>query len=56
LRRDERCLVPQGVSFAEKNDGDEVRYRMVDIAPALQQAPRSSANLPISRERATSRV
>ncbi len=38
---------PRGVSFAEKNEGDEVRYRMVDIAPALQQAPRSAANLPI---------
>ena len=38
---------PRGVSFAEKNDGDEVRYRMVDIAPALQQPARSSANLPI---------
>jgi non-ribosomal peptide synthetase component F len=38
---------PRGVSFAEKNDGDEVRYRTVDIAPALQEAPRSSANLPI---------
>ena len=38
---------PRGVSFAEKNDGDEVRYRTVDIASALQQAPRSAANLPI---------
>src|SRR5204863_560674 len=38
---------PRGVSFAEKNEGDEVRYRTVDIAPALEQAPRSSANLPI---------
>src|SRR6185503_20393555 len=38
---------PRGVSFAEKNEGDEVRYRMVDIAPALQQTPRSAANLPI---------
>ena len=38
---------PRGVSFAEKHDGDEVRYRTVDIAPALQQAPRSAANLPI---------
>ena len=38
---------PRGVSFAEKTEGDEVRYRMVDIAPALQQAPRSAANLPI---------
>jgi hypothetical protein len=38
---------PHGVSFADKRDGDEVRYRTVDIAPALQEAPRSSANLPI---------
>jgi len=38
---------PHGVSFAEKNEGDEVRYRTVDVAPALQQAPRSSPNLPI---------
>ena len=38
---------PRGVSFAEKHEGDEVRYRTVDIAPALEQAPRSSANLPI---------
>ena len=38
---------PRGVSFAEKQEGAEVRYRTVDIAPALQQAPRSSANLPI---------
>src|SRR5437762_711692 len=28
---------PRGVSFAEKNEGDEVRYRTVDIAPALEQ-------------------
>jgi len=38
---------PQGVSFAEQIDGDEVRYRTVDIAPALQCAAPSSANLPI---------
>jgi non-ribosomal peptide synthetase component F len=38
---------PRGVSFAEKGDGDEIRCRMVDIAPALERAPRSSANLPI---------
>jgi non-ribosomal peptide synthetase component F len=38
---------PRGVSFAEKVEGDEVRYRIVDIAPALQRAPQSSANLPI---------
>jgi bacitracin synthase 1 len=42
---------PYGVSFAEKNEGDEVRYRTVDTAPALQQPAQSSANLPIvSRE------
>jgi non-ribosomal peptide synthetase component F len=38
---------PRGVSFTEKQEGDEVRYRTVDIAPALQQPPKSSANLPI---------
>jgi hypothetical protein len=38
---------PYGVSFAEKHEGDEVRYRTVDIAPALQQPAQSSANLPI---------
>jgi non-ribosomal peptide synthetase component F len=36
---------PRGVSFAEKVEGDEIRYRSVDIAPA--RAPQSSANLPI---------
>ncbi len=38
---------PRGVSFAEEVEGDEIRYRLVDIAPALLRAPRSSANLPI---------
>ncbi len=38
---------PRGVSFADKTEGDEVRYRTVDIAPALEQSPRSFANLPI---------
>jgi len=38
---------PRGVSFAEKNEGNEVRFRTVDIAPALQQMPQSTANLPI---------
>ena len=38
---------PHGVSFAEKTDGDEVRYRAVDIAPALQRTAVSSPNLPI---------
>jgi hypothetical protein len=28
---------PYGVSFVEKNEGDEVRYRTVDITPALRQ-------------------
>jgi len=42
---------PRGVSFAEKNEGHEVRFRTVDIAPALQRTPQSTANLPIvSRE------
>jgi non-ribosomal peptide synthetase component E (peptide arylation enzyme) len=38
---------PRGVSFAESVEGDEIRYRMVDVAPALTRAPQSSANLPI---------
>jgi non-ribosomal peptide synthetase component F len=38
---------PRGVSFAEEVEADEVHYRTVDIAPALQRAPQSSANLPI---------
>ena len=42
---------PRGVSFADKNEGDEVRFRMVDLAPALQPTLQSTANLPIvSRE------
>jgi acyl-CoA synthetase (AMP-forming)/AMP-acid ligase II len=38
---------PRGVSFAEKVEADEIRYRTVDIATALQRSSRSSANLPI---------
>ena len=38
---------PRGVSFAEKCEGDEVRYLAVDMTAALREAPRSSANLPI---------
>jgi hypothetical protein len=38
---------PRGVSFAEKVEGDEIRYRIVDIAPAFECSPQSSANLPI---------
>ena len=37
---------PRGVSFAEKVEG-EIRYRSVDIAPALEGMLHSSANLPI---------
>jgi non-ribosomal peptide synthetase component F len=37
---------PRGVSFVEQ-EGDEVRYRIIEITPALQHAPQSSANLPI---------
>ena len=37
---------PRGVSLVEQ-EGDEVRYRIIEITPALQHAPRSSANLPI---------
>ena len=38
---------PRGVSFAEKNEGDEVRFRTVDVEPAVTQTPQSFANLPI---------
>jgi arthrofactin-type cyclic lipopeptide synthetase B len=38
---------PRGVSLAEKADDDEIRYRVVEIAPALERAAQSSANLPI---------
>jgi hypothetical protein len=38
---------PRGVYFADKANGDEIRYRMIDISPALTPAPLSSANLPI---------
>ncbi len=38
---------PRGVSFADNTEDDEVRYRTVDVAPALEQLPQSFANLPI---------
>jgi non-ribosomal peptide synthetase component F len=38
---------PRGVSFAERVVGDAIRYRIVDIAPAVERAPQSAANLPI---------
>lgn len=38
---------PRGVSFEEKNEGSEARFRTVDIAPAVHQTPQSTANLPI---------
>jgi non-ribosomal peptide synthetase component F len=38
---------PRGVSFAEKNEGREMRFRTVDIAPALRERLQSTANLPI---------
>ena len=38
---------PRGVSFAEKVEGDEFRYRIVDVAQALERSSQSSANLPI---------
>lgn len=38
---------PRGVAFADKVEGDEIRYRIVDISPALERAPQSSPNLPI---------
>jgi non-ribosomal peptide synthetase component F len=38
---------PRGVSFAENTAADQIRYRTVDVAPALAQMPSSCANLPI---------
>ena len=38
---------PRGVALAEKVEGDEVRYRLVEIAPTLQRSSASSANLPV---------
>jgi arthrofactin-type cyclic lipopeptide synthetase B len=38
---------PRGVSFAEKIDGNEIRYRLVNLEAILERAPQSSANLPI---------
>ena len=38
---------PPGVSFADTTELDEVRYRTVEIAPALARATQSCANLPI---------
>jgi arthrofactin-type cyclic lipopeptide synthetase B len=38
---------PTGVSFADKIDDDDVRYRVVDTAPAFECARQSAANLPI---------
>jgi non-ribosomal peptide synthetase component E (peptide arylation enzyme) len=38
---------PRGVSFADKVIGDEISFQMVDIAPALERASQSCANLPI---------
>ena len=38
---------PAGVSFAGGTERDEVRYRTVEIAPALARTPQSCANLPI---------
>jgi non-ribosomal peptide synthetase component F len=38
---------PRGVSFAEKLDGNEICYRMVNPEATLERTPQSSANLPI---------
>lgn len=38
---------PRGVSFEESVEGDEVRYRTVDVSRALTRMPQSSANLPV---------
>jgi acyl-CoA synthetase (AMP-forming)/AMP-acid ligase II len=44
---DETIGWPRGVSFAEGANGDEIRYRTVDVTPALASTPSSCANLPI---------
>src|SRR5215216_1579433 len=38
---------PHGVSFEDRKEGAEIRYRTVDVTPALEQPVQSSANLPI---------
>jgi hypothetical protein len=38
---------PPGVSFAEKVDGDELRFLAIDMTGALQHPAQSCANLPI---------
>jgi hypothetical protein len=38
---------PRGVSLADKTERDEVRYRTIDVAPALERSTQSFANLPI---------
>jgi len=38
---------PAGVSFAQKADGDEVRFLAIDVTAALTHSVESSANLPI---------
>jgi hypothetical protein len=38
---------PRGVSFAEKVDGDELRFLAIDMTGALQHPAQSCANLPI---------
>ena len=38
---------PAGVSFAQKADGDEMRFLAIDVTAALSQPAQSCANLPI---------
>ena len=38
---------PSGLSFEVERDGDETRYRTLDVSPSFVRTPQSSANLPI---------
>ena len=38
---------PRGVSFADKVDGDELRFLAIDMTAALEDSAQSCANLPI---------
>jgi non-ribosomal peptide synthetase component E (peptide arylation enzyme) len=38
---------PRGISTAEKIDGNEIRYHLVNLETMLERAQRSCANLPI---------
>ena len=38
---------PEGVSFVDRTEGEELRYRTLDVMATLREGARSSANLPI---------